>query len=110
MTDTTFTARRFRPRSGSIKAACEYSGIGRSSLYVEAARHAGLFRKWGGKTIVDFNILDRVIDELPDAAIKAPPPPFTASRAERGRSPPKRGSAKRNRRKPVTETPAETTA
>jgi hypothetical protein len=75
MTDTTFTARRFRPRSGSVKAACEYSGIGRSSLYVEAARHPGLFKKWngpGGKTIVDFDMLDSIIDALPSIDIKPP--------------------------------------
>jgi len=63
---------RSRPRSGSIRDACDYSGIGRSSLYKEAARNPGLFRKWNGRTIVDFNTLDSIIDALPPAEIKLP--------------------------------------
>jgi hypothetical protein len=63
---------RPRPRSGSIRDACSYSGLGRSSLYKEAAKHPGLFRKWNGRTIVDFNILDSIIDALPPAEIKLP--------------------------------------
>ena len=58
----------FRPRAGSIPDAVRYSGIGRASLYKEAARRPGLFRKWNGqngKTLVDFDILDSIINALP---------------------------------------------
>jgi hypothetical protein len=44
-----------------------------------------LFKKWGGKTIVDFNILDQVIDGLPDAAIKAPRPTAAAAARAAGK-------------------------
>jgi hypothetical protein len=63
-----------RPRSGSVTSACAYCGLSRSKLYGQAPRYPGLFKKWDGKTIVDFNILDQIIDGLPDAAIKAPGP------------------------------------
>jgi hypothetical protein len=58
-----------RPRSGRIPDAINYSGLGRTRLYEEAARRPGLFRKAGAVTLVDFNVLDQVIDELPDAEI-----------------------------------------
>jgi hypothetical protein len=38
-------------------------------LYQLAARHPGLFRKAGARTLVDFDILDKIISELPDAGI-----------------------------------------
>jgi hypothetical protein len=66
----------FQPRAGSIKDAVRYSGIGRSSLYLEAARHPGLFRKWNGangRTIVDFDILDSIINALPVGPAKPMP-------------------------------------
>ena len=59
-------------RSGSIKQACSRYGIGRSSLYAKAAHTPGLFRKWGTKTLVDYEIMDKVFSELPPAAIKLP--------------------------------------
>jgi hypothetical protein len=60
-----------RPRFGRIPAAMTYSGLGRSKLYEEAAARPGLFRKNGKATIVDFDILDQILDELPIAEIKA---------------------------------------
>jgi hypothetical protein len=69
-----------RPRFGRIPTAVNYSGIGRSMLYIAAASHPGLFRKNGAAVIVDFDILDRVLDELPLADIK-PPKCIQASRA-----------------------------
>jgi hypothetical protein len=61
-----------RARSGTINAAVAYSGIGRSSLYILAVKHPGLFRKLGDRTLVDFNLLDRIIDDLPSAEINVP--------------------------------------
>src|SRR5262252_8476084 len=57
--------RSLPPRSGSIKQACSRYGIGRSSLYQKAACTPGLFKKWGTKTLVDYEIMDRVFSELP---------------------------------------------
>ena len=59
-----------RPRAGKIAAAVEYSGLSRSRLYQIAPRYPAS-RKNGSATIVDFAILDRVIDELPAADLKA---------------------------------------
>ena len=64
-----------RPRSGRIPAAVQYSGISRSTLYELAAAHEDLFKKNGVAVIVDFNILDGIIDALPVAEIKPPKPP-----------------------------------
>ena len=60
-----------RPRAGKIAAAVEYSGLSRSRLYQIAPRYPGLLRKNGSATIVDFAVLERVIDELPSAGLKA---------------------------------------
>jgi hypothetical protein len=68
-----------RPRFGRIQTAINYSGIGRSMLYIAAASHPGLFRKNGAAVIVDFDILDQVLNELPVAKIK---PPAKKPRAE----------------------------
>ena len=61
-----------RPRFGRLPAAVAYSGISRSSLYIAAASHPGLFKKNGKAVIVDFDVLDRVLDELPSANISPP--------------------------------------
>lgn len=60
-----------RPRAGKISTAIAYSGLSRSRLYELARQHPGLFKKNGGATIVDFAVLDRVIDGLPVAELKA---------------------------------------
>jgi hypothetical protein len=57
-------------RFGSIPAAVDYSGRSRSRLYQLAPRYPGLFRKDGKSTIVDFSILDAILDDLPIAKIK----------------------------------------
>jgi hypothetical protein len=74
------TARSVRPRMGRLPVAIAYSGLGRMSLYELAARHSGLFRK-NGAAIIDFALLDKILDELPFAKIK-PPRTKEASRAE----------------------------
>ena len=62
-----------RPRTGKIRAAVQYSGIGRSSLYELAPQYEGLFLKFKKSTLVNFEVLDRIINALPPAKIKAPP-------------------------------------
>jgi hypothetical protein len=69
-TDDAAERRRTRPRTGDLKAASAYSGLSEASLYVEAGRTPDLFLKWQTKTLVDFDVLDRVIDALPRAKIK----------------------------------------
>jgi hypothetical protein len=58
------------PRFGTIPNAVGYSGRSRSRLYQLAARHNGLFRKDGRSTLVDFVVLDEILDRLPLAKIK----------------------------------------
>ena len=59
-----------RPRFGKIPTASQYSGHSRSTLYVLAAKNPDLFKKSGRSTLVDFDVLDRLLDQLPPAAIK----------------------------------------
>jgi hypothetical protein len=59
-----------RPRMGSIKLAMLYSGKCRSVLYDDAAKNPGLFKKDGHATRVDFDVLDKILDDLPTAKIK----------------------------------------
>jgi hypothetical protein len=69
-----------RPRFARLATAIDYSGVCRSKLYIAAAEHPGLFRKNGTAIVVDFDILDRVLDQLPVAKIK--PPPAKKSKTE----------------------------
>lgn len=66
-------------RMGPIKVACQYSGVSRSSLYILASQHPGLFRKFGRTVLVSFDVLDEILDGLPAAQIKAP---YAAKRLE----------------------------
>jgi hypothetical protein len=63
-----------RPRFGKIPFAESYSGISRARLYHWAAAHPGLFIKNGRATLCDLSVLDRLLDALPPAEIKAPAP------------------------------------
>jgi hypothetical protein len=56
-------------RWGRIPDAIERSGLGRSYLYKLAAEHPGLFRKHGAATIVDFQILDAILEAAPTAKL-----------------------------------------
>lgn len=58
-----------RPRFGTIPRASDYSGRSRSRLYQLAAKHEGLFRKDGKSTLVDFAVLDQILNGLPIAKI-----------------------------------------
>jgi hypothetical protein len=61
---------RRRPRFGKIPAAVSYSGISRTVLYELRDATPGLFRKNGKATLVDFDILDELLDRLPLAEKK----------------------------------------
>jgi hypothetical protein len=58
-----------QPRFGRIPAAKKRSGLSRGALYEIAAQHRGLFRKAGAATIVDLEMLDEVLADLPPAEI-----------------------------------------
>ena len=64
------TSTGMRPRMGKIAKAVEYSGRSRSRLYELGAQHRGLFRKDGASTLIDFDVLDQILDALPVAEIK----------------------------------------
>jgi hypothetical protein len=57
-------------RFGRIPRAVEYGGISRSGLYLLAVQHRDLFKKNGRTTLVDFDVLDRVLNSLPPANLK----------------------------------------
>jgi hypothetical protein len=57
------------PRFGRIPAAVQRSGLKRNALYELAGKHEGLFRKAGASTIVDLELLDQILAELPPARI-----------------------------------------
>jgi hypothetical protein len=57
------------PRFGRIPAAEHRSGLKRGALYKIAAKHLGLFRKAGAATIVDLELLDEILAELPPADV-----------------------------------------
>jgi hypothetical protein len=45
------------------------SGVTRTKLYKIAKKHKGLLRKLDDATIVDFDMLDRILAELPPAEL-----------------------------------------
>jgi hypothetical protein len=57
------------PRFGRIPTATQRSGMSRSILYQLAAKHRGLFKKIGSSTIVDLEMLDRILAKMPPAKI-----------------------------------------
>jgi hypothetical protein len=59
-----------RPRFGRVPKAQKYSGLGRGKPYEIAAENPGLFRKCGDQiTLVDFDLLDQILADLPAAEI-----------------------------------------
>jgi hypothetical protein len=56
-------------RFGRVSHAMDYAGLGRTTLYTMATKNKGLFRKLGKITLVDFDILDRILDDTPVADI-----------------------------------------
>jgi len=58
-------------RLGTIEQAVEYSSLSRSRLYELAHVEPALFRKNGRRSLVDYRVLDRLLDALPTADLKA---------------------------------------
>ena len=56
-------------RWGRIPDGIRNSGLCRGKLYELAARHEGLFRKADAATIVDLQMLDEILADLPPAEI-----------------------------------------
>jgi hypothetical protein len=61
-----------RSRFGRIPAACAYTGVGRSTIYSLGAATPGLLKKLGKATLVDFDVLDQILDALPAAELQPP--------------------------------------
>jgi hypothetical protein len=70
MAQETHNPRLARGRFARIPKATEHSGLSRSRLYVEAGKRPGLFRKSGRTTLVDIDLLDALLNDLPIALIK----------------------------------------
>lgn len=62
---------RLRPRFGRVADALDYAAISRSRLYEWGRANKKLFKKNGSRSIIDFDILDQILDELPVADLKA---------------------------------------
>jgi predicted DNA-binding transcriptional regulator AlpA len=58
------------PRYGSINQAVQTFGVGRSSLYVLASKHPALIKKFGKKSLVDYGVLQDIINDLPTGVAK----------------------------------------
>jgi hypothetical protein len=56
-----------RKRWASVPNAVSYSDRSKSTLYIMAKQHPGLFRKHGRATLVDLVKLDQILSELPPA-------------------------------------------
>jgi hypothetical protein len=61
---------RLRPRFGRVKDALAYAPVGRSRLYQWGRERPGLFRKNGAASIIDFDVLDQILQNLPVADLK----------------------------------------
>ena len=61
------------PRFGRTPDAQRRSGLSRGKLYQLAAQHPGLFKKYDTATIVDLEMLDRILEALPAADMRKRP-------------------------------------
>jgi hypothetical protein len=57
-------------RWGSLKDATEEFPIGKVEIYETAKEHPELLRKWGAKTIVDLDLLHKLIESKPPAKLR----------------------------------------
>ena len=62
---------RLRPRFGRVNEALSYAAVSRSRLYEWGRKQPKLFRKNGSASLIDFDVLDRILDDLPVADLKA---------------------------------------
>jgi hypothetical protein len=60
------------PRFCKINDAAKYAARSRGRLYELAHLHPGLFRKDGKSTLVDMNVLNAILNDLPAAKIAKP--------------------------------------
>jgi hypothetical protein len=61
---------RVRPRFGKVATALSYAEVSRSRLYEWGRKQPKLFRKNGSASMIDFDVLDAILDELPVANLK----------------------------------------
>ena len=66
-------SQRLRPRFGRVNEAMAYAAISRSRLYEWGRKQPKLFRKNGSRSLIDFDLLDMILDDLPVAELKAAP-------------------------------------
>ena len=62
---------KLRPRFGRVHEALTYAAVSRSRLYEWGRQNPKLFRKNGSRSLIDFDLLDTILDELPVAHLKA---------------------------------------
>jgi hypothetical protein len=53
------------PKFGSISAATQKYGVGRSSMYLLSNENPDLIVKFGAKSLVDYGVMDRIMASLP---------------------------------------------
>jgi hypothetical protein len=70
MSLTANSAERLRPRLAPFAVAQQYAGVSRSRLYEWARERPKLLRKNGRASLVDFDELDAILNELPVADLK----------------------------------------
>ena len=58
-----------RKRWANLPNAVAYSDRSKSTLYIMAKQHPGLFRKQGRATLVDLRLLDQILSDLPPAEL-----------------------------------------
>jgi hypothetical protein len=65
-------SQQMRPRLAPFAVAQRYAGVSRSRLYEWAKTRPKLLRKNGRASLVDFDELDAILNELPIAELKIP--------------------------------------
>lgn len=58
------------PRFGKIDLATRVYGPSRASWYRLAAKHPGLMVKFGRSTLIDFDVADAIMRNLPPAILR----------------------------------------
>jgi hypothetical protein len=69
-TDPVAEQRASRGRWGTVKKTPQHFPLGKTEIYEFAREHPELLRKWGRKTLVDWDFLDKIMDALPPAELR----------------------------------------
>jgi hypothetical protein len=90
-------------RWGTVNETTQEYPLGKTEVYETAREHPELLRKWGRKTIVDWDLLDEIMDALPAAELRPIPnihdrPDTPAILAKRERSKAKGRAQRRKQR------------